>query len=165
MKTSLIVTATDSLGKTKQKTISDINPNATNEQIVALTSAMINTLTNSTYNGTSRVDKIDCDTETSKIVPTFTLNKTSVTYPSDFEISAGVAKLTLTVTYNGDAGIGVTSSFPYEDYSCEKGSNNQYTVKIRWNDDNFSSTNFTVVLRAAETNTYKAASATLTVNV
>lgn len=165
MKTSLIITSTDSTGKTKQKTISDINPDATNEQIVALTSAMINTLTNSTYNGTSRIDKIDCDTEASKIVPTFTLNKTSVTYPSDFEVASGIAKLTLAITYNGNAGIGVVSSFPYANYECSKDTDNQYTVKIRWDSDNFSSTSFTINFSAAETNTYKSASATLTVNV
>jgi len=163
-KTYARFTSTGSDGKVSSTTINNVNPDASNTQLVNF-AIKLNALTTRDYNSTTRINEIDCDTESSKTTPTFTLNKTSVTYPSDFEVASGVAKLTLTATYNGDAGIGVSSGWPYENYECSKGSNNEYTIKIRWNSDDFSSTSFIVGFSVAETSNYKAASAQLIVNV
>lgn len=59
-KTSVVLTTTDQQGKKLQKTFTDINPNATNAQLVAFTRAL-NALTSNVYQETSRVDKERCD--------------------------------------------------------------------------------------------------------
>ena len=88
-KTSLIITTTSG-NKVLQKTLTDINPAASNEKLVAFAKAL-NGLTNNTYGETNRVNRTQCDTEESesvKLVPVLAL--------SDF--TSGVA----TVTYTGD---------------------------------------------------------------
>lgn len=62
MKTSLIISSTNSNGVSKQKTIPYVNPNATNQEMVQFGEGLVN-LTNATYGGTYRIDKINCDTE------------------------------------------------------------------------------------------------------
>lgn len=62
-KTSLIINSTDSTtGKKLQKTLTDINPEATNEQLKNLAQAF-NAATTNTYVESSRVDKTNVDTE------------------------------------------------------------------------------------------------------
>lgn len=163
-KTYARFTSTGSDGKVSSTTINNVNPDASNTQLVNF-AMKLNALTTRDYNSTTRINEIDCDTESSKTTPIFTLSKTSVNYPSDFTVSGGIAKLTLTVTYNGDAGIGVSSAWPYGDYNCIKGSNNQYTININYDSDNFATTSFIVGFNVAETSNYKAASAQLIVNV
>lgn len=64
-KTSLIVTSTAATdGKKLQKTLTDINSAATNEQLKAF-GQMLNGLTTNTYYETNRVDRVNCDTEDS----------------------------------------------------------------------------------------------------
>ena len=73
--TAIIVNATDALGKSAQKSVTNVNPAATNSQLVSLGQA-INAISNNTYGGTVRIDKTDCDTEQSvvkKPVPTLTV--------------------------------------------------------------------------------------------
>lgn len=60
--TAIIVNATDALGKSAQKSVTNVNPAATNSQLVSLGQA-INAISNNTYGGTVRIDKTDCDTE------------------------------------------------------------------------------------------------------
>lgn len=79
-KTSLIIGATDSGGKTIQKTVTDVNPNATNEQLTTF-GKMLNSLTNNTYQTTNRIDKTNCDTESGKTARTisyFSISGTQV---------------------------------------------------------------------------------------
>ena len=62
-KTSIIVTTTEAgTGKKLQKTLTDINVNASNQQLAALGRAL-NSLTTNIYSATDRVDKANCDTE------------------------------------------------------------------------------------------------------
>lgn len=62
-KTSLIVTSTTATdGKKLQKTLTDINSAATNEQLKSF-GQMLNGLTTDTYVETNRVDRVNCDTE------------------------------------------------------------------------------------------------------
>lgn len=118
-KTSIIITSTDTTGKTLQKNITDVNPEATNAQLVTFAQGL-NALTTNTYNGTSRVNKINCDAEASaavKTTPTLSLSKTSVSISSDtdFRTSAQYRRMQdyLVATYNGDGEfIFPTSSMP-----------------------------------------------------
>lgn len=87
--TAIIVNATDALGKSAQKSVTNVNPAATNSQLVALGQA-INAISNNTYGGTVRIDKTDCDTETGKPEPTLTVGEFG---------DEGRAE----VTFNGDA--------------------------------------------------------------
>ena len=62
-KTSLIITSTAATdGKKLQKTFTDINSTATNEQLKSF-GQVLNALTTNTYVETNRVDKVNCDTE------------------------------------------------------------------------------------------------------
>ena len=63
-KTSLIITSIDQLGKSLQKTVTDVNPNATSAQLVTF-ATKLNALTTNSYVRTDRIDKINCDTESS----------------------------------------------------------------------------------------------------
>ena len=61
-KTSIIINSTDALGKSSQKTFTDVNPNASNDQLATF-GQMLAAVSSNTYNGTTRIDKTDCDTE------------------------------------------------------------------------------------------------------
>ena len=62
-KTSIIISTTESgTGKKLTKTLTDINVNASNEQLKSFAQAL-NGLTTNVYNETNRVDKLNCDTE------------------------------------------------------------------------------------------------------
>ena len=64
-KTSAIITATEhGTGKTLQKTLTNVNPDATSAQLATL-GHMLNGLTTNVYVSTDRVDKYNCDTEDS----------------------------------------------------------------------------------------------------
>ena len=74
-KETLIITSTNA-GKTLQKTVTDINPAATNAQLATF-GGMLNSLTTNTYGKTDRVRKVNCDTEAGggvKPEPTLTLS-------------------------------------------------------------------------------------------
>lgn len=62
-KTSLIITSTAGTKKL-QKTLTDINSAATNDQLKSFAQAL-NNLTTNTYGETNRVDRTNCDTEDS----------------------------------------------------------------------------------------------------
>lgn len=62
-KTSLIITSTAAAdGKKLQKTLTDINSAATNEQLKSF-AQILNGLTTNNYAETNRVDRVNCDTE------------------------------------------------------------------------------------------------------
>ena len=62
-KTSLIINSTTAAGGKKlQKTLTDINPSATNSQLKAF-AQQLNALTTNTYAEANRVDRVNCDTE------------------------------------------------------------------------------------------------------
>lgn len=85
-----MITTEQGTGRKLQKTLTDINAEATSAQIKTFATAL-NGLTTNVYGETNRIEKLNVDTEESggsKIVPTLTLS----------EFSEGTA----TVTYNGD---------------------------------------------------------------
>ena len=75
-KTSLIWTSTEqTTGKTLQKTITDVNPDASSEAMLGFVQRL-NALTTNVYGKTDRVDKVNVDTESAAtlITPTLTIN-------------------------------------------------------------------------------------------
>lgn len=62
MATSITVGLTTNQGVKKQKAISYINPNATNQELVAFGEQYVE-LTKSTYEKTTRIDRTECDTQ------------------------------------------------------------------------------------------------------
>lgn len=106
-KTSVILTARDESGKDLQKSLTDINPDATNAQLMTF-AQKLNSMTKNTYISTTRVDKINCDTEPgdTRPTPTLTLDKTSdtvtnITDAMDDGSTNGYA-YTISGTYTGD---------------------------------------------------------------
>lgn len=99
-KTSAIVTYTDQDGKTCQKALSDINPEASNAEIKTFAQKLLG-LTDNTYVSTDRVDKVNCDTEASdgKLTPNFSLSATSG------NLSSSSPNFSSVVTYDGDGTI------------------------------------------------------------
>lgn len=61
MSTSLIIDFTNSADKKKQKSITDINPNASTTELLDFSQTLIS-LTNNSYQKTTRIDKTDLDT-------------------------------------------------------------------------------------------------------
>lgn len=85
-----MITTEQGTGRKLQKTLTDINAEATSAQIKTFATAL-NGLTTNVYGETNRIEKLNVDTEESggsKIVPTLTLS----------EFSEGTA----TVSYSGD---------------------------------------------------------------
>ena len=62
MTVDIQISAKTSQGKTTTRTISDINPEATNEQLATL-GTMINAFTTNVYEGTTKITKINVDNE------------------------------------------------------------------------------------------------------
>ena len=102
-KTSLILTSTEqTTGKTLQKTITDVNPDASSEALLGF-AQRLNALTTNVYGKTDRVDKLNVDTETSAnlLTPTFTMTKTSYSLTTD----ASGDHILMGLTYNGDGAL------------------------------------------------------------
>lgn len=70
MSTTAIVNSTDQYGKSANKSVPNVNPAATNEQLVEF-GQMVTAVSNNTYGGTIRVDKTDCDHD-AKVRTSFT---------------------------------------------------------------------------------------------
>lgn len=60
--TAININATNQNGKSVRKSVPNVNPAATSEQLVAF-GQMVSAVSNNTYGGTTRIDKTDCDTE------------------------------------------------------------------------------------------------------
>ena len=106
MKTSVILTSTDLSGKKLQKTLTNINTNATAAQLKTLAQGL-NSLTTNTYVETGRVDKIVCDLETGKTTPTLTLATASAAKAT---VAAAEGAYANEITYNGDGVLTVLTS-------------------------------------------------------
>lgn len=103
-KVSMQIESTDTSGNKKQKSFTDINPEATPAQLKSFAQNLI-ALTNQTYSATNRIEKINCDTEGSKTAA-------SITFPDGNEFSIESVKQDIAAgnfsrafNYNGDADI------------------------------------------------------------
>ena len=96
---NVIVNYTDHLsGKTQQKTITDINPQASNAKL-ATWGQMTLGLTKDNYGKTTRIDKIDCDNVNQRTVSLFQYQVGSVSFtnvPAD-----GIINLTTAQAISG----------------------------------------------------------------
>ena len=106
-KRSLILTTNSQGGKKIQKTITDINPNADSETMLAF-AQKLNALTTNTYERTDCVEKYNIDTEDAPSKPEPTLTVTNGTGVQGIT-RAWLEQLTiagdirhLPITYNGD---------------------------------------------------------------
>ena len=174
-KTSAIITSTDpTTGKTLQKTLTDINPDASNAQIATF-GGMLNAITGNGYVNTFRVDKVNCDLESgggdTRPTPTLTLSESTTTL-ADLKsaVTSGVYAKIISLTYSGDAPVIATSFNPSVYFGAvvapdTSQSDNTHNF-IMFGSSNLSATvttGFTITITAPETDNYKAASATFTV--
>ena len=121
-KTSLIISATGSGGKTVQKTVTVVNPHASNEKLTTL-GQMLNSLTTNTYQTTTRIDKVNCDTETKtqRTITTFNVTSTGVqitdyTQPVSVPLSKVNTKgsgYSFALTYRDNSTAQVGCAMPY----------------------------------------------------
>ena len=168
----VILTSTNTSGQTLQKTLTDINPDASNEQLVQLGQKLI-ALTDNTYGKTDRVIKYNCDTEGggSKLTPTFTLDKTTDTAAnvkaSTYPPQNVVLSYSIDFTYDGDGIVSACCTDGNIGATVINTSNMQRFVVCSYipaADLNINTT-ATFTFTASETDTYKAATATFTITV
>ena len=108
-KTSLILTSTEqTTGKTLQKTITDVNPDASSEALLGF-AQRLNALTTNVYGKTDRIDKVNVDTESTAglLTPTLSIAKTTYSWSGDKNNSENV---TIDYTYDGDGNIYINPS-------------------------------------------------------
>ena len=163
--TAIIINSTDGLGKSMQKSMTCVNPDATNEQLAHL-GQMITAAQNHTYGNTVRIDKTDCDLESGKAIPTLSASKTQYA-ASEFTSQAGYyrANDAAILTYNGDgnlffdkSGLDVNISF---ELGQEGNGNWYFRPRYAGNTTPTFPTSFTVGFTATEN--YKAASVEITI--
>lgn len=119
-KTSAIITYTDANGKAMQKTLTDINPEATNTEIKTFAQKMVG-MTDNVYVQTDRVDKVNCDSEAGggRQTPTLTVADTNWNY----QRNDGNGTNSSAFTYSGDGTLYITqpvctSNSNYSGFSC-----------------------------------------------
>lgn len=138
---SLIIESTSG-GDKKQKSITDINPNATNEQLRVLAQG-INRLTTNIYTGGTKVLKQNIAEEDSgKTVPT--LSVVAMEYEE------------ITVSTNSD---GVILAKANDMYTCVDGTN----ILVKDSDGDPPSSEYQLTIYLTETANYAATSTTITV--
>lgn len=170
------VTTTSTMGSTSTKSISYTNPDASNEQLMQL-GKKLTALTDNTYGKTDRVITINCDTEGggSKQTATITLTTSTITL-ADLKselTSSSVGRKPITgISYDGDGNLYVyvdpdsSNASGYVGVSCiytHSGSTAFAFLGGTSEAINNMTAPFNVIIRADETDNYKAATATFTV--
>lgn len=167
---SVILNSTNTDGEVKQKSFTDINPNATNAQLKAFTQGM-NSLTNNTYNSTYKVERTNVDTATDKTTATITLATESMTLAALKTALKSTNRISdiSNVSYNGD---GLLYAFVSSDtvgflgVGSAVGSSGTFAFRLFSASDTFIDqivAPITIKIRADETVNYTAAEATFTV--
>lgn len=162
-KTDVKLYSTDTYGKVTTTTVSDVNPDAPNNQLVQM-GRLFNNLTQNTYGKTDRINTINCDTEGgNRQTATITLQNTSVS-KADFEsaIQNGYGYNGIVFTYNGDGQPYAIISSTQCGVSAMRGSsgNTHFAVFVSRDSSGAMPTlayPFTVTVRADETDNYTAA--------
>ena len=162
-KTSIIINSTSNQGKSLQKTLTDVNPEATNEELATF-GQRLTAITTNVYGNTTRIDKINCDAETTvvKPTPTFSVDITSVATSwlteSDF--------LNVIVTYSGD-GILFFKDFSVDEPGIavmkkDSGSNKSFSI---YGSKKLGTTTVPCTFKVGftETDNYKAVETTITI--
>ena len=153
-KHSIIITSTTPSGKTNQKAIPFVNPNATSAAMKRFATA-INATTENTISAIERVDRVDITN--AKLDPQLTVTPNTAVLAS--------AKLTFDVSYQGDGTITLSGKKPIEaagglDYNA----NTKQLVKsgIRGAIVPKGPDTFTTTIELSETENYLGATATIT---
>lgn len=167
--TSIIVNATNTSGKSVQKAMTCVNPDATNAQLAEL-GQMITAVSNHTYGETYRIDKTNCDLEASapaKPTPTFSASKTTFS-SSDFSGGTGeiYSDSLSMMTYNGDGQFFVSADSVLTDKLMFKiiKFNNKLGLMVGYDTTDAPSFPVTFTVGFTETANYKACSVEITLN-
>lgn len=105
MKTSISIETVDgSTGQKKQRSVTDINPSATSEELKTFAQGLVG-LTTQNYSSTNRIQVVNVDTESvqGKSIPTFSINSDGRTKIDDVTYD-------FPYNYDGDGQIRVTYS-------------------------------------------------------
>ena len=112
---NIVITSTSPQGKVLQKTLTDINPDATNAQLATF-GTMLNALTDNTYGKTTKITKVHCDAEAgggdTRPVPTlevYDMNKTNLMTEGSCQAGSQVMAF---VKYTGDGQLFTDSPQP-----------------------------------------------------
>lgn len=170
-KVSLIITSTAPGGTVKQKSFTDISPEASYEQLLAFSRA-VNNLTDNTYGRTDKVTKVNVDNSSGggKQTPTFTVSPSTISL-ADFTTNY---LRTLTLSYDGDATrfwVNISGTGTQAGLLTAQGVwNNNGTLMsvLRASDPgpDFNPTaDLVVTYRTEETDNFKAAQATCTITI
>jgi len=167
---SVILNSTNTNSEVKQKSFTDINPNATNAQLKAFTQGM-NSLTNNTYDSTYRVERTHVDTAADKTQATITLATESIDLATVTGYLKGNYRIydIASVTYNGDGQLYAFVSSDTAGFlgvSVYVGASGSAAFRLFSGSDNFVNqivAPITITIRADETTNYTAAEATFTI--
>lgn len=154
-KTSIVYESLNTSGVKKQRSITNVNPQASGADMRQLAQGF-NSLSNNTWVGARRVDTTDLANAVAKQTPTFTVNPV--------QIISSAAGSTVTLAYNGDADKfifpipnaqgNVIRRVNVSDLAPVSGNTGQWTVKLSTTgtgvDGNF-------IIQVPETNNYYAA--------
>lgn len=99
----LTLKATDSSDKTVTTTISNVNPESTNTELLT-TAQMLNALTRNVYESTDKVETTNLDTASEKLNPTFSLSTTTLSRAAMSGTGTKTSDF-ISVTYNGDGNV------------------------------------------------------------
>ena len=170
---NIVITSTSPQGKVLQKTLTDINPDATNAQLATF-GTMLNALTDNQYGRTVKITKVHCDAEAgggdTRAVPTWELwddGKTEIITEMSVKLNS---EQWFRVKYNGDA-TDDQFSFKFEGAGVRVGrpeprnAENFTTLAVNVTNNNLVGTDIEFEFTVPETANYKGATATLTVHV
>ena len=172
----LIISATTPDGLDASKTISSINPDATNAQLAQF-GQKVTALTDNTYGKTDRVITINCDTESgggAKTQATITLMNESETLANvKTALTSNINLYNLGMTYDGDGQLYAFVSSSPTNYVAVSNPTNSMAAPTTYYCRIASGNNADIVpqivapivitIRADETDNYTAAEATFTI--
>lgn len=99
MATSISINTSDTeYGTKKQKSVSYIDPNATNQELIAFAQGMVSLMADTSYESTTRIERTECDNDTRATYPTTRMDYVkmvngSQTFPT-FTIESPVINMT-----------------------------------------------------------------------
>lgn len=173
-KTDIKLYSTEPSGKATTSTISDVNPDATNDELKVL-GQMLNSFTRNRYDKTNRINTIQCDTEPGggSQTATITLSSTSVdltTLKNTLKTSAD-RLFAFTATYDGDGQLyafvlPTTGDTNYLGVTAPTNNSGTYTFRLTSSNNtaiDLLVAPITIKIKADATDTYKAAEATFTI--
>lgn len=172
-KTDIKLYSTEPSGKATTATISDVNPDATNDELKTL-GQMLNSFTRNRYDKTNRINTIQCDTEPGggSQTATITLATPSATL-ADVKTAFKTGERTYrisNITYDGDGQLyayALTGHYVGVSLAFFDSSTNTYTIPLYTSSIDPLVEEMTaptiIKIRADATDTYKAAEATFTI--